>query len=565
VRDHALALACLRHGLPAAQGRHYDDLPPETLARFEATHLDMLEPPALRAVLAAAVLALTHEATEAELPSAHVVAERLAELREVDKSAACEDELTAFRGAAHALVDSVADHLAELPSRPVWQPLPDALREQLLDLPVPEQPVALDDLVATASRDVLPHAMGNGHPAFFGWVNPPPSRAGVIASLAAAAMNPSVVAGDHADVHLERAVVRWLAELVGFPHAPGAGLLTSGGSAATIVCLAGARGRGLAAVGHDVRRDGLAGVPQLVAYVPSEAHSCVRRALELLGLGSGAMRDVPLDGGRLDTSALRASIAADRARGAVPALLVGSAGTVNTGAIDPLDALADVASAEDLWFHVDGAYGAFGVLDPAIAERYRGMERADSLVLDPHKWLGVPVDAGCALVQRGDDLRDAFSLIAPYLRQDSDDPVGTFAELGFEQTRPFRALKTWATIAARGRAGVAAQVARANALARELATLVELEAELELAAAPETSIVAFRARPAGCPPARLDELNRALPEAVQARGRAFVTGTVFGGRETLRACILHPDTGSEHLTTLVTEVVSTARTLIAAE
>jgi glutamate/tyrosine decarboxylase-like PLP-dependent enzyme len=466
----------------------------------------------------------------------------------------------AFRRAAHALVDGVADHLAALPSRPVWQPLPDALRSQLLELPLPDDAATLDDLVATALSDVVPHAMGNGHPAFFGWVNPPPSRAGVLASLAAAAMNPSVVAGDHADVHLERAVVRWLAELVGYPHEPGAGLLTSGASAATIVCLAGARGRALAAAGHDVRRDGMAGAPQLVAYVPAEAHSCVRRALELLGLGSGAMREAPLD-----AAALRVLIAADRARGVLPALLVGSAGTVNAGAIDPLDAFADVAAEERLWFHVDGAYGAFGVLDPAIAARFRGMERADSLTLDPHKWLGVPVDAGCALVRRGGDLRDTFSLIPPYLRQDTGEPVGTFAEYGFEQTRPFRALKTWATIAARGRAGIAAQVARANALARELAGLVDSERELELAAAPETSIVAFRARPAGCPPSRLEDVNRALPEAVQARGRAFVTGTVLDGRETLRACILHPDTGSEHLATLVAEVVAAGRELIRTE
>jgi glutamate/tyrosine decarboxylase-like PLP-dependent enzyme len=312
-------------------------------------------------------------------------------------------ETEAFRRAAHTLVDGVADHLAALASRPVWQPLPDALRERLLDAPLPEDGAPLDDLVAAALRDVLPHAMGNGHPAFFGWVNPPPSHAGIAASLAAAAMNPSVVAGDHADVHLERTVVRWLAELVGFPHAPGGGLLTSGGSAATIICLAGARSRALTAAGHDVRRDGLAGAPRLTAYVPAEAHSCVRRALELLGLGSAAMRAVPLDGGRLDAPSLRAAIAADRADGALPALLVGSAGTVNTGAIDPLDALADVAAAEGLWFHVDGSYGAFGVLDPAIVARFRGMERADSLALDPHKWLGVPVDAGCALVRRGDD------------------------------------------------------------------------------------------------------------------------------------------------------------------
>jgi aromatic-L-amino-acid/L-tryptophan decarboxylase len=467
--------------------------------------------------------------------------------------------LEAFSAAGHVLVDGVAEYLTALPAGSVWQPLPDALRDRLLEMPLPERGHSLDDLIATALRDVLPHAMGNGHPAFFGWVNPPPSAAGVLASLAAAAMNPSVVAGDHADVHLERTVVRWLAELVGFPHAPGGGLLTSGASAATVVCLAGARQRALSAVGHDVRRDGLAGAPRLVAYVPVEAHSCVRRALELLGLGSGAMRGVPLSEGCLDRGALREAVATDRANGALPMVIVGSAGTVNTGAIDPLDALADVAGEEGLWFHVDGAYGAFGVLDPAIAARYRGMDRADSLALDPHKWLGVPVDAGCALVAHGEDLRDAFSLIPPYLRQDTDAAVGTFAEYGPEQTRPFRALKTWATIAARGRAGLAAQVAGATALARDLAARVTDHEELELAAAPETSIVAFRARPPGWPPSRVDELNRVIPEAVQRRGRAFVTGTVYEGRETLRACILHPHTGPEHLETLVSEVVATAR------
>ncbi|MET0771139.1 MAG: pyridoxal-dependent decarboxylase, partial [Solirubrobacteraceae bacterium] len=401
-------------------------------------------------------------------------------------------DLEEFGRAGHTLVDAVAEHLAALPERPVWQPMPDGLRAELLSMPLPEGPSELARLTEVMTRDVLPYAMGNGHPGFFGWVNPPPSLAGVLASLTAAAMNPSVVSGDHADVHLERTVVRWLAELVGYPHAPGAGLLTSGASAATIVCLAGARSRAMAAAGRDVRRDGLHGGPPLLHYVPAETHSCVPRAIELLGLGSASIRPVPLADGRLDADALRAAIAADRAAGGVPALLVGSAGTVNTGALDPLEALADVAAAEGLWFHVDGAYGAFGVLDPALAPRYRGMERADSLTLDPHKWLGVPVDAGCALVRRAGDLREAFSMVPPYLRQDAGGEVGTFAEYGMEQTRPFRALKTWATIAARGRSRVVGQVVRANALARELAALVEREPSLELAAAPETSIVAFR-------------------------------------------------------------------------
>ena len=467
-------------------------------------------------------------------------------------------DLDEFRRAGEALVAGLADHLAGLPGRPVWQPLPDELRAELLSLPLPEDATGLGPLVETMLRDVLPYPMGNGHPAFFGWVNPPPSLAGVLASLAAAAMNPSVVAGDHADVHVERTAVRWLAELVGYPHAPGAGLLTSGASAATIVCLAGARSRAAAAAGRDVRRDGLAGGPRLLCYVPSEAHSCVSRAIELLGLGSGSIRPVPLSGGRLDQDALRAAIAADRAAGGTPAVLVGSAGTVNTGAIDPLEALADVAADEGLWFHVDGAYGAFGVLDPAIASRYRGMERADSLTLDPHKWLGVPVDAGCVLVRNAGELREAFSTVPPYLRQDAGAELGSFAEYGMEQTRPFRALKTWATVAARGRTGIAAQVIRANALARELAALIGQEPSLELAAAPVTSIVAFRARPPGCAPDRLEDVNRALPEAVQARGRAFVTGTVYEGRETLRACILHPGTTEADLATLVAEVVAAA-------
>jgi aromatic-L-amino-acid/L-tryptophan decarboxylase len=472
-------------------------------------------------------------------------------------------DLDEFRSTGHALVDAIADHLDGLAEQPVWQPVPDGLRAQMLSLPLPDGPTGIGSLAETMARDVLPHAMGNGHPAFFGWVNPPPSLPGVLASLVAAAMNPSVVSGDHADVHLERTVVRWLGELVGYRHAPGGGLLTSGASAASIVCLAAARSRAAVAAGHDVRRDGLGGGPRLLCYVPFEAHSCVGRAIELLGLGRESIRPVPLEGGRLDQRALRSAIAADRAAGGTPALLVGSAGTVNTGAIDPLEALADVAAAERLWFHVDGAYGAFGVLDPAIAARYRGMERADSLVLDPHKWLGVPVDAGCALVRRPDDLREAFSVIPPYLRQDAGAEVGTFAEYGLEQTRPFRALKTWATIAARGRQGIADQVARANALARELAALVEKEGSLELAAVPQTSIVAFRARPAGCSPDQAEAVNRALPEAVQARGRAFVTGTIYEGRETLRACILHPGTTEADLATLVDEVLAAAGELAA--
>lgn len=470
-------------------------------------------------------------------------------------------ELPSFDQAGHELIDRVSRYLHDLPDGAVWKPLPDELRDELLAMPIPEDGASLDEIVQTAAERILPFPMGNGHPAFFGWVNPPPSLAGVLASLAAAAMNAAVVSGDHADVYVERAVVRWLAELVGFPHSPGGGLLMSGGSAATIACLTGARDRALRELGHDVRRDGLMGVPRLLAYVPDEAHSCIRRALELIGLGHASMRAVPLHEGRLDADALRAAIAADRMDGSVPAILVGSAGTVNAGVVDPLDAIADVAQSEELWFHVDGAYGAIAIIDPATRDLFRGMERADSLVLDPHKWLGVPVDAGCALVRRGEDLRNAFSLIPSYLRQDTDTCVGTFAEYGPEQTRPFRALKIWATLAALGRKGVIARVQRFNELARELAEMIRDEPELELLAQPQTSIVAFRARPRDCNPEQREKVNARLAETVQLRGRAFITGTVLDDHETLRACVLHPDTTSEHLRLLVDEVLAAARDL----
>ncbi|MFF4648508.1 pyridoxal phosphate-dependent decarboxylase family protein [Streptomyces sp. NPDC001380] len=460
-----------------------------------------------------------------------------------------------FRAAAHTAADLVADYLGAVADRPVWQPVDEAARERLLGAPLPAAGRPLEELLAAVGEQVMPYPMGNGHPRFFGWVNSAPAPAGVLATLAASAMNPSSAGGDHADVHLERAVVRWIAELVGFPHGPGAGILTSGTSMATVLCLAAARGRAARRAGWDVREDGLAAMPPLVAYATGETHSCVRKAVELLGLGSRNLRTVPAGpDGRMDVAALRRAVAADRAAGLVPFLVAASAGTVNTGAVDPLDAVADLCAEEELWLHVDGAYGAFGVLDPEIAHRYAGMERADSLALDPHKWLGVPVDCGCALVRDASELRGTFSLVPPYLRDEEAGGLGWFSEYGMEQTRPFRSLKVWATIAHRGRDGIAADVARCTALARRLGGLVEKDPELELAAPVETSIVAFRHRVPGLPEEDADAVNRALPLAVQRRGRAFVTGTVLGGREALRACLLNAATTEEDLEVLLDEV-----------
>jgi aromatic-L-amino-acid/L-tryptophan decarboxylase len=407
--------------------------------------------------------------------------------------------------------------------------------------------------------------MGNGHPAFFGWVNSAPEPHALAGAWLAAAVNPSSAGGDHADVLVERTVVRWLAGLVGYPHQEGAGLLTSGASMATIVAVGAARQRALTGLGWDVRREGLGGSPVLTAYATAEVHSCLTKAVELLGIGTRHLRSVPLRDGRMDTDALAAMVAADRAEGLHPFLVVGSAGTVNTGSVDPLDAIADVCEGERLWFHIDGAYGGFGAVDPGLAEVFGGLARADSLALDPHKWLQVPVGVGCLLVADREQLRETYSLVPPYLRDEGGDLIGWYSEYGIEQSRPFRALPVWATLVGRGRAGVVADVTACSGAARRLGQMVQDEAELVLAAPVTLSIVAFRWEPEGVDRDEADRVTRALPGAVSARGRVFVTGSQFGGRPIVRACLINPLAGDDESRLLVAECVAVAAELAGLE
>jgi len=468
-----------------------------------------------------------------------------------------------FRHLGYRAVDLAAAHLDGIRERPVFQPMTPDERHAVLLQPLPDAGMAPEDILDLFARAILPHPMGNGHPRFFGWVNSAPAPMGILAELLAAAMDPSCAGGDHAAIYLERCAVRWLMELVGFPiDAEGAmGLLVSGGSMASLIPLAAARHRAALRDGWNVRRDGVYGDDAgLTLYLASEGHTCIHKAVELLGLGTQALRIVPVDdASRLDVAALRAAIAADRAGGRRPFCVVASAGTVNTGTVDPLDRIADVCAEEGLWFHVDGAYGAVGVLDPAVAPLYRGMERADSLALDPHKWLGVPVECGCALVRDGALLRDTFSLVPPYIRTEEGKGFGGlpwYAEYGFQQTRGFRALKLWMTLQHAGRAGIAAMIVGHNRLARRLAALVADAPDLELVAPPELSITLFRYAPAALrgDGARLDALNKRVMEEVQAGGQAFLTGTVLRGRFALRACIIGYATTADDVAALVDEV-----------
>jgi len=466
-----------------------------------------------------------------------------------------------FRRLGYQAVDLAANYLGSIVNGPVFSPMSPNERASFLEEPLAADGRAPEEIFARFADAVLPHPMGNGHPRFFGWVNSAPAPIAILADLLAATMNPSCAGGDHAATYLEHCAVRWLKEMIGFPIEGSYGLLVSGGSMASLVGLTAARHRTAQRAGWDVRAEGLQGDrPRLVLYHSEEIHNCVKKAAELLGLGSSALRSIPVDDRfKLRTDALRAAIAADRAAGRQPFAVAASAGTVATGAIDPIADIADICAEEDLWLHVDGAYGAAGILDPNVAPLYRGLGRADSVALDPHKWLNVPLECGCALVRHGDLLRETFSLVPAYLRTEPDKGFGGlpwFSEYGFQQSRGFRALKLWMTLQYAGRDGYAALIQQHNRLARHLAASVEAAPDLELLAPVELSIVCFRYVPDSLrgDEDQLNALNKMIMETIQAEGETFVTNASLHGTFALRACILHHATTAADVDALV-EVV----------
>jgi glutamate/tyrosine decarboxylase-like PLP-dependent enzyme len=475
-----------------------------------------------------------------------------------------------FRRLAHAAVDLIADHLAGIAAGPVFRPMSPVERGALMQAPLAAAGVAPETLLERFRASVLPHAMGNGHPRFFGWVNSPPAPIGVVADFLAAALNPSCAGGDHAAIYVERAAVRWLMELIAFPTEGSMGLLASGGSAATLIALAAARHRAAREDGWNVRAEGLQHArPSLRLYASPEGHSCIQKAAEILGLGVQAIHRVATDErGRIDVGSLRDAVAADRAAGRRPFCVAASAGTVGTGAIDPLDGLADLCAAERLWLHIDGAYGAVGAALPSLRDRYAGLARADSVVLDPHKWLSVPVECGAVLVRDGRLLRETWSLVPDYLRTEADRGFGGlpwYSEYGIQQTRGFRALKLWMTLQHLGRDGVRALVARHLALAQHLGGLVDASPDLERLGDVELSIVCFRYAPERLrgDARALDALNKRVMEEVQASGAAFLTQTTLRERFALRACVLHYATTESDVAALVETVRAIGARLLA--
>ena len=467
-----------------------------------------------------------------------------------------------IRDIGYRAADLIARHLTSVPRRSVFRPVPAAVRSRLLNSLDTDDGMSAAAVLDETAALIEPYPFGNGHPAFFGWVNSPPAPIAVFADAVAAAMNPSCAGGNHAAVYVERAVVRWFVRQFGFPS-DAMGLLVSGGSMATLTALAVARHSAAAGAGWDVRAEGLAQCPRLLTiYKTREGHSCIQKAAELLGLGSRAIREVPHDGGlRMKPDALDTMLASDIDAGGVPVAVVASAGTVNTGAIDPLDEIADVCARHGVWLHADGAYGAPAMLSARYRDQLAPLARCDSIAIDPHKWLFVPVEAGLVLVRHAPAMRDAFSLVPPYLRTDGNlDGVGGppwFSEFGFQQTRSFRALKTWMALKQYGRDGYREAIDGNLVLAEYLAGRLTAATDMQVLEPRSLSIVCFRSAPSAFADDgnRVNAFNEQILERVQLGGEAFVTGTKIDDIFWMRACIVNYRTTTAHIDALVDVIV----------
>jgi len=451
-----------------------------------------------------------------------------------------------LRTQAHRMLDDILDYTRDIRQRPVWQPIPQDVRRQFR-VAVPAAPTALEEVHQELMDYILPFTAGNVHPGFMGWVHGGGTPVGMLAEMLAAGMNANLGGRDQIPIEVERQVTRWMQQIFGFPESA-AGLFVTGTSMANFIAIVVARD---AELGLDVRRVGLAARPQrLTAYASVAVHGCIAKAMDLCGIGSSALRLVPVDAGqRIDLAALEKTIRKDRAAGCKPFLIVGTAGTVDTGAIDDLSRLADLARRERLWFHVDGAYGALAMLAPDLAPRLAGIERADSLAFDFHKWGQVPYDAGFLLMRDGELQRNAFAASSGYLRRETRGMAAGSpwpCDYGPDLSRGFRALKTWFTLKVYGTAAMGAVISRTCALARRLEQGIVQAPELELLAPVELNIVCFRYRAADA-----DRVNAQIVIELQESGMVAPSTAVIGGRLAIRAAIVNHRTDERDIDRLV--------------
>lgn len=453
------------------------------------------------------------------------------------------------------MLDDILDYLEQLRERPVWQPIPDEVRAKFHQ-PIPRKASDLASAHQTFMQDILPYAVGNAHPGFMGWVHGGGTPVGMLAEMLAAGLNANLGGRDQIPVEVERQIVQWMRELFDFPETA-SGLFVTGTSMANLLGVLVAR---TSALGTGVRQKGLSiGENRLTAYTSAGAHGCIAQAMDLSGLGFDALRIIPMNEQyQMDIEALENAIAADRRAGLTPFFIAGTAGTVDVGAIDDLDGIADIAHREGIWFHVDGAYGALAMMAPDLAPRLGGIERADSIAFDFHKWGQVPYDAGFILVRDGRLHYNTFASPAAYLRREARGMAAGSpwpCDLGPDLSRGFRALKTWFTIKVYGTERLGKAISGTCALAQYMKERIEASPMLELLAPVSLNIVCFRYRSENT-----DRVNANIVVALQESGIAAPSTTTIKGQLAIRAAIINHRTNTSDIDALLNATLAYGET-----
>lgn len=466
------------------------------------------------------------------------------------------DDWNNIRRVGHRMLDDMMNYLSSVGERPAWQAVPQEVK-QSLSTPMPQEPCELEAVYDEFKRQILPYPTGNIHPRFWGWVMGTGTPEGMLAEMLAAGMNAWVGGFDQSATLVEEQVLSWLTDMLGFP--PGtSGVLTSGCTVANIIGLTVARH---AKAPFDVRKEGLQNHTHapLVVYCSSEVHSWAQKAVELMGLGDNCLRRVPVDSSfRMEMSALRAAIRADRKNGKAPFCVIGTAGTVNTGTVDPLQELAAICREEGLWFHIDGAFGALAVLSPKWRNKVAGLQLADSIGFDLHKWMYVPFEAGCILVRDSKAHRSAFEITPSYLSSQGRGVAPRapeFAARGIDLARNFKALKIWFSLKTHGSLKYGRLIEQNIAQAHYMAALVKRNRRLELLAPVELNVVCFRYNPGLSDENELNRMNEEILIRIQESGLAVPSGTRVSGQFAIRIAVTNHRSKNADFKLLTTKVL----------